>query len=105
MCVWQWAMHHDADYWFDPWGFHPERWIGGDPRFADDCQDAMQPFSIGPRNCIGRNLAFAEMRLILTRILFDFDLKLADHSKDWLASQKCYALWDKPALDVHLTPA
>lgn len=33
--------------------FIPERHLG-DPTFASDNKDALQPFSVGPRNCIGR---------------------------------------------------
>lgn len=44
------------------------------------------------------------MRLILARILWNFDLELADSSKDWLQKQRVYALWDKGSLDVYLTP-
>ena len=44
------------------------------------------------------------MRLILAKIIFNFDMKIADHSRNWLETQKIYALWDKPALDVYLTP-
>ena len=36
-----------------PENFAPSRWLG-DPRFASDRLDAMQPFSVGPRNCIGK---------------------------------------------------
>lgn len=63
----------------------------------------MQPFSFGPRNCIGRNLAYAEMRTIMARLVFNFDLTLAPESKNWL-DQKIYNLWQKPPLMVHLTP-
>lgn len=101
--MWQWAINHRPSYWTQPEEFIPERWTG-DKRFQNDQFDAMQPFSVGPRNCIGRNLAYAEMRLILARLLLDFDLTLAEDSRDWLASQKCYSLWDKPSLNVHLTP-
>lgn len=34
-------------------GFHPERWLD-DPRFESDKKAAAQPFSFGPRNCIGK---------------------------------------------------
>jgi hypothetical protein len=44
------------------------------------------------------------MRLILAKIVFNFDLRLAEGCQDWLATQKGYFLWDKPALNVHLTP-
>lgn len=33
--------------------FIPERWLG-DPRFDSDRKDAFQPFSHGPRDCIGK---------------------------------------------------
>ncbi|KAK8042505.1 cytochrome P450 [Apiospora phragmitis] len=102
--VWQWAINHDERFWADPWEFHPERFLDNDPRYQSDLLDAMQPFSTGPRNCIGKNLAYAEMRLILAKIVFNFDLHLADDSKDWLDRQSVYFLWEKPALYMHLTP-
>lgn len=43
------------------------------------------------------------MRLILAKILFNFDIELADKEKDWI-DHKSYVLWDKPALDIYLTP-
>ncbi|KAH8897600.1 cytochrome P450, partial [Thozetella sp. PMI_491] len=101
--VWQWAINHDQKLWTDPWDFRPERFLG-DPRYQNDKLDAMQPFSIGPRNCIGKNLAYAEMRLILAKIVFNFNLHLADDVGEWVAEQKIYTLWDKPPLGVHLTP-
>lgn len=33
--------------------FHPERWLQ-DPEFKDDHLDALEPFHVGPRNCIGK---------------------------------------------------
>lgn len=53
VAVWQWAISHNPDHWTKPMEFHPERFLG-DPEFKDDKLDAMQPFSVGPRNCIGR---------------------------------------------------
>ena len=49
------------------------------------------------------SLAYTEMRLILARILFNFDMQLADESVDWLG-QKAYILWRKIPLNVYLTP-
>jgi cytochrome P450 len=40
-------------------------------------RDASQPFSYGPRNCIGRNLAYVEMKLIIARLVWTFDLENA----------------------------
>ncbi|KAI0490527.1 putative cytochrome P450 monooxygenase [Xylaria cf. heliscus] len=101
--VYQWAVNHDSHYWNEPYKFAPERWLD-DPKYKGDQLDAMQPFSVGPRNCIGRNLAYAEMRLILAKIVFNFDMTLADDSRGWLEDQRAYTVWEKPALNVHLKP-
>lgn len=49
------------------------------------------------------SLAYSEMRLILALIIFNFDLKLADESREWI-KQKNYLTWYKPPLKVYLTP-
>lgn len=104
VAVWQLAANYSARNFTEPDQFHPERYMN-DKRFADDDLAARQPFSIGPRNCIGRNLAYAEMRLIVARILYRFDVELAPEAKDWLRTQKVYTLWDKPELPMYLKPA
>ncbi|KAI0401406.1 isotrichodermin C-15 hydroxylase [Xylaria palmicola] len=104
--VQQWSSNHSKDNWADPWAFRPERFLGTSEEAlqAGNKLEALQAFNVGPRNCIGRNLAYFEMRIILARVIFDFDLKLADESKDWIAKQKSYQLWDRIPLQVHLTP-
>ncbi|KAI1317563.1 putative cytochrome P450 monooxygenase [Xylariaceae sp. FL0255] len=101
--VFQYAAHHDEKYWTEPDEFRPERWLG-DEKYRNDLLDAMQPFSTGPRNCIGRNLAYSEMRLILAKIIFNFDMRLDDGAREWLSTQKAYVIWDKPPLPVYLKP-
>lgn len=103
VAVWHYAISQDPKLWTDPNGFHPERFLG-DPRFKGDVLEAMQPFSLGPRNCLGKNLAYAEMRLILAKIVFNFDMRIADESRGWLEGQKAFTVWDKPPLQVYLTP-
>ncbi|KAI0836314.1 cytochrome P450 [Hypoxylon sp. FL0890] len=103
VAVWHLAVNYSERNFSKPEEFHPERFLG-DKEFATDDLSAMQPFSVGPRNCIGRNLAYAEMRLILARILYKFDIELAPGSEDWMKNQKFYSLWDKPALPMYLKP-
>ncbi|KAI0395986.1 isotrichodermin C-15 hydroxylase [Xylariaceae sp. FL0594] len=102
-----WSMNHSKENWANPWTFDPERFLGSaeEAREAGNKIEALQAFNVGPRNCIGRNLAYAEMRIILARIIFDFDLKLSDSSKDWVDRQKAFALWDRIPLEVYITPA
>ncbi|RFU33652.1 hypothetical protein B7463_g2674, partial [Scytalidium lignicola] len=49
------ASTHSSRNWKDPFSFVPGRWLN-DPRYADDNKSASAPFSLGPRNCIGRNI-------------------------------------------------
>ncbi|EED11519.1 cytochrome P450, putative [Talaromyces stipitatus ATCC 10500] len=51
----QYAIHRSPDHWTEPESFHPERFLG-DSRFASDKVETLQPFAVGPRNCIGRKL-------------------------------------------------
>ncbi|KAK0375357.1 cytochrome P450 [Colletotrichum limetticola] len=101
--TWHWSVYHNPDHFAMPEEFIPERFLG-DPRFANDAKQALQPFSIGPRNCIGKNLAYAEMRLILARLIWNFDIRSAAETANWYAETKVYILWEKGGLDVHLTP-
>ncbi|KAL4736476.1 cytochrome P450 [Aspergillus similis] len=89
-----------------PNDFIPERWLpdaknNPSSPFYHDNRAVVQPFSVGPRNCIGRNLAFAEMRVILARVLWNFDLELCQESENW-SDQKSYVLWEKGALMCRL---
>jgi len=48
------------------------------------------------------SLAYHEMRLILAKILFNFDLKMCDPTTDRM-DQKVYTLWDRNPLMIKLT--
>lgn len=39
----------------DPTSFVPERWIAPHGRYTDDKRGSVQPFSLGPRACIGKS--------------------------------------------------
>ncbi|KAF2095728.1 cytochrome P450 [Rhizodiscina lignyota] len=102
VAIHQWALYRRESYFHKANEFHPERFLH-DPEFAKDRDDALQPFHVGPRNCLGRNLAYSEMRLILTRVIYNFDMRLDESSMDWV-KQRNYLMWRKGPLKVHLTP-
>ncbi|KAI1471816.1 cytochrome P450 [Daldinia caldariorum] len=54
--VQQWSINHSKDNWNDPWAFQPERFLATPEAAAKDGDklESLQPFSAGPRNCIGR---------------------------------------------------
>ncbi|CAG8266142.1 unnamed protein product [Penicillium salamii] len=98
--VHHWAIYRRDDYFKDPNTFHPERFLGDD-FFADDRREVLQPFHVGPRNCLGRNLAYSEMRLILALIIFNFDITIEDEARDWI-NQRNFIMWEKGPLKVRL---
>ncbi|PFH57170.1 hypothetical protein XA68_15415 [Ophiocordyceps unilateralis] len=81
------AIHHNDDYYPTPFAYAPERWliretnpVTGGATTEDDvarAQSAFCPFSIGPRGCIGKGLAYAEMTTALARMLFLYDVRKA----------------------------
>nr|QFQ50475.1 P450 monooxygenase [Aspergillus pachycristatus] len=104
VAVQQFAACRSPTNFHRPDEFIPERWERKG-EFVNDRREASQPFSIGPRNCIGRQLALAEMRLILVHLLWHFDLELDERrmgDTDWMAVQGIWILWDKKPLWVVL---
>lgn len=86
----------------DPDKFVPERWTGEDPAYDGDHKDAAQFFSFGPRNCIGKNLAYVEARLIIAKLIWLFDWERC-FNESWV-DQKIYIVWDKGPLMMKLKP-
>ncbi|KAA8564239.1 hypothetical protein EYC84_011185 [Monilinia fructicola] len=115
----QWSAHFSSSNFHLPYEFHPERWLSmedvrelkgaypdmklGDPKiFENDDRKSRQPFSLGPANCIGKNLAYAEMRVLLGNVVWGFDLEGGEGCSSWLERNKIFALWKKPELWVRL---
>ena len=88
MC--QYAANHLESNFKRPEEFISDRFMG-DEAFKDDHFDAFQPFSVRPRNCVGKTLAYAEMRLILAKVLRNFEFELDEKTGDWM-DQKTYIL-------------
>jgi len=59
------VLHHDAAVYPEPEQFRPERFLNGN----DPGPGAWLPFGGGMRRCPGANMAFFEMRVVLTTIL------------------------------------
>lgn len=75
-------LHHNPAYYADPWVFKPERWIvDSDPTVTAEsvrmAKEAFCPFSVGPRGCIGKNMAYLELMLVVGRLLFVYDVRKA----------------------------
>lgn len=82
-----------------PLEFAPERWLGEDvrsSRFQGDTKIAFNPFSLGAHNCPGQNLAWLELRIILARLLWRYDLSIPPGVElpQW-EEQGIWWFWDK----------
>lgn len=55
-------LHRNPEFWPNPEGFDPDRFLQDIPR------GAFVPFAAGPRQCIGNHFALLEARLILATI-------------------------------------
>ena len=80
-----WSIHRDARNFSFPEAFWPERWLvaeGLEPPPAGEAfvhnANAFTPFSFGPYNCVGKNIALAEMKQLLCHLVQKLDVRLAD---------------------------
>jgi cytochrome P450 len=64
----------DERWWSEPAAFRPQRFEQGEPKQ----RGAYLPFGLGPRACIGKNMAMLEATLVLATLLQAHELQLAD---------------------------
>ncbi|RDL36248.1 Uncharacterized protein BP5553_06860 [Venustampulla echinocandica] len=103
-----WAASHNEGNFRDCDDFVPERWLADKEHyFAGDKRKAAQPFSLGPQGCLGKQLAYMEMRLIMCHLLWNFNIKSTDGAWQWdsagqMKNLRIYVVWEKPPLNVRL---
>ena len=68
-------LHRHPEFWSDPEAFQPERFAGADA--AERHKFAYIPFAVGPRHCIGENIAMFEMLVHMHAMTRRFRLKRA----------------------------
>ncbi|KAJ6474484.1 cytochrome P450 [Mycena vitilis] len=100
------TMHRDPRYFSpNPDSYIPERWMAtqDDERFNVN-EDAFIPFSTGPANCAGKNLAMLEIRMVMAYIMQAFDMRLVDgyDKQRWEAELKDYFVLQKGRLPIIL---
>ncbi|KAL4878977.1 cytochrome P450 [Aspergillus karnatakaensis] len=85
--------------------FLPERWLTSSTSdstscFSNDQRHVVQPFTIGPRACLGERLAWAEMRLILVKLVWMFDFEPIDGEKVRWEDLRTYLLVERRQVRV-----
>jgi len=79
--IWSaWLMGRLEEYWDNPTEYRPERWLGdnGGKPIPTTNQPPFMPFQIGPRICLGMNMAYLEVKVLTCIILKKFHLQLQD---------------------------
>ncbi len=66
------TLHRHPEFWSEPEAFQPQRFAGIDAK--ERHRFAYIPFSVGPRHCIGENMAMFEMLVHVTRMTRRFRL-------------------------------
>ncbi|KZV95507.1 cytochrome P450 [Exidia glandulosa HHB12029] len=98
-------LHHDPRY-FSPHTsiFHPERWIEDDGKWNTQ-REAYIPFSAGPMQCVGKNLAKIEIIVVVSALLRYYDMKFAEGYDPamFLEHVEEHIVADVPPLPVVLT--
>tara|TARA_R110002095_G_scaffold189995_4_gene167692 strand:- start:470 stop:1903 length:1434 start_codon:yes stop_codon:yes gene_type:complete len=72
----------NPDNFGEPEKFNPDRWL--QPGSSEACPhntQAFLPFGTGPRFCPGRNLALAEIKIVLAMLCRNFNIALSDPTR------------------------
>ncbi|KIW31271.1 uncharacterized protein PV07_02933 [Cladophialophora immunda] len=100
------ALHHRRDiFGMDADAFRPERWEEVGAGTVGDFEGAFVPFILGPRVCLGKNMAMMTVSYLIVRILQKFDrLEAVDSpasqslprdSRNWPSEDTRYDMEDK----------
>lgn len=112
------SLHRDPRYFSIPNTFWPDRWISAEDRkppangevvhpdqFVHDT-GAFLPFSIGPANCAGKNLALLELRALVCHLLQKFDFHIPESEaqrmefEKWEEGVRDHVVLSRPSLPV-----
>lgn len=86
------VAHRDPELFPSPEEFCPERWL--DEKMKDVLPYYI-PFSTGSRGCIGRNIAYLELHVLVAALVKRYDLKLEDPSFE-PEREDGHVLWTGP---------
>ena len=73
------ALGRDASLFPDADQFQPSRWLEGN--VTEEAKQALFPFSLGRRNCVGQPLASAQLNSVLPRLIRQFEFSVEEEGK------------------------
>lgn len=105
------TISRSSKYFTQPDTYLPERWYDRRPGspFENDVLSASKPFLLGPRVCLGKELAWQIARLVLAELVWSFNIEMTnrdtfiwerdcDSSYLWLGHKVMVKLQQKTAM-------
>ncbi|RWA04932.1 hypothetical protein EKO27_g10173 [Xylaria grammica] len=71
------SLHHNEDYFPNPFSFRPERWLVDNDEELRRVHSAFADFSTRARGCAGKPMAYLESSLVAAKTLWYFDFETA----------------------------
>jgi cytochrome P450 len=92
-------LHYDPNVFPDPFEFRPERFLK-ENQSQSESAFSFTPFSAGARNCIGQRFAMNELRVVLAKVLLNFEIKSLEKR---IEVKDFSAMISTPENGVHVT--
>ena len=76
------TIHHNEEYFPNPFAFIPERWLDGEDTpealaARKKLREIFSPFGVGSRSCVGKAMAYMEASITLATTIWYFDFELS----------------------------
>lgn len=84
ICIW--AVHHDPEYYPEPFKFKPERFSDENRKLREN--ETFIPFGAGQRSCIGMRFAMIEMKLFLAEFFASYYFKASENTPVSVSEKK-----------------
>ncbi|KAI0141755.1 cytochrome P450 [Xylariaceae sp. FL1272] len=91
------SIHYNDEYFPDSFTFRPERWLDDETSQRKVMRDAFMPFSVGPRGCAGKSMAYLEISILLAKTIWHFDFQPSSEglsASDTEMNQPVFKLFD-----------
>ncbi|KAH7354879.1 cytochrome P450 [Rhexocercosporidium sp. MPI-PUGE-AT-0058] len=96
------ALHHSERYFTNAEDYKPERWMTAEG--TSDEEQALQkaafsPFSVGPRGCAGKNMAYLELTTVIAKLIWRYNLRFSDQMDAALSARQRQTKRDDDSID------
>ncbi|KAF2871082.1 isotrichodermin C-15 hydroxylase [Massariosphaeria phaeospora] len=101
------AIAHSPKYFYRASDFIPERWLPAQVRpseFLNDALDSQFPFGLGQRNCPGKLLALTELKIVLAKMMFQFDMDVVPDKRLIWENLRTFIVVEKEPVYLNIKP-